>query len=98
LFGLRRHDFRAAKTWVSTMYPGVGFTEDEYPIVDLMDGKRQFIIAGMAGSGSGVSFNAARCICNRILGKSKEDDYPEAYFSPTRLIDPLNHKWPEIEC
>jgi hypothetical protein len=23
LFGLRRHDFRAASTWISTMYPGV---------------------------------------------------------------------------
>lgn len=75
----------------------VGFTEDQYPIVGLMDGKRQFIIAGMAGSGSAVSFNAARCICNRILGKSEEDDYPETYFSPTRLLDPDNHSWPELE-
>ncbi len=75
----------------------VGFTQDQYPIVGLMDGKRQFIIAGMAGSGSAVSFNAARCICNRILGNAEDDDYPEEYFSPTRLIDPANHKWPEIE-
>jgi glycine/D-amino acid oxidase-like deaminating enzyme len=75
----------------------VGFTEDQYPIVGLMDEKRQYIIAGMAGSGSAVSFNAARCICNRILGKCEDDDYPEEYFSPIRLIDPLNHKWPEIE-
>ena len=75
----------------------VGFTEDQYPIVGLIDGKRQFIIAGMAGSGSAVSFNAARCVCNRILGKSEDDDYPQEYFSPTRLMDPGNHKWPEVK-
>ena len=75
----------------------VGFTRDQYPIVGLMDGKRQFIIAGMAGSGSAISFNAGRCICNRILGKTEDDDYPEEYFSPTRLVDPANHKWPKIK-
>ena len=75
----------------------VGFTADQYPIVGLLDGKRQYIIAGMAGSGSAVSFNAARCICNRVLGKIEDDDYPEEYFSPSRLIDPDNHKWPAID-
>ena len=56
------------------------------------------MIGGMAGSGSGVAFNAARCIVNRILGITGEsDDYPEAYFAPSRLLDPANHDWPEIE-
>ena len=76
----------------------VGFTADQFPVVGLMDGKKQFIIAGMAGSGSAVSFNAARCICNRILGKVEDEDYPEEYFSPSRLLDPANHKWPEIDA
>lgn len=74
----------------------VGYTADQFPIVGLLDNKRQFIIAGMAGSGSAVSFNAARCLCNRILGKVEDEDYPEEYFSPSRLSDPANHKWPEI--
>jgi len=85
---------RVTHEWSGT----VGFTYDEYPIVGLMDGQRQFIIAGMSGSGSAVSFNAARCICNRILGNTSEsDDYPEAYFSPTRLLSPESHCWPAVE-
>ena len=85
---------RVTHEWSGT----VGFTCDEYPIVGLMDGRRQFIIAGMSGSGSAVSFNAARCICNRILRNTSEpDDYPEAYFSPTRLLSPESHSWPEVE-
>ncbi len=75
-----------------------GFTPDEYPVVGLLDGKRQYIIGGQCGSGTGVSFNAARCICNRILGLTDEpDDYPAAYFAPSRLLDPANHPWPAIE-
>ena len=98
LFGAIATYFGPYKCKVTHEWTGsVGFTQDQYPIVGLMDGKRQFIIAGMAGSGSAVSFNAARCICNRILGKSEEDDYPEAYFSPTRLLDPDNHSWPKLE-
>jgi glycine/D-amino acid oxidase-like deaminating enzyme len=73
----------------------VGYTPDEYPVVGLMDGHRQYVIGGMAGSGSGVSFNAARCVVNRILGRDDEpDDYPEAYFGPSRLLDPAAHPWP----
>ena len=34
-----------------------GFTDDEFPIVGLLDGKRQYIVGGMCGSGSGVHFN-----------------------------------------
>ena len=75
----------------------VTYTPDEYPIVGLMDGKRQYIVGGAAGSGTGVSFNSGRCVVNRILGITDEpDDYPEAYFSPTRLLDPANHRWPEL--
>ena len=77
----------------------VGYTPDEYPIVGLVDGKRHYIIGGMCGSGSGVSFNGGRCVCNRILGITNEpDDYPESYFSPTRLLDPSTHHWPELEA
>jgi len=76
----------------------VGYTPDEYPIVGCLDGKGRYIIAGMCGSGSGVSFNGGRCVVNRILGQTDEsDDYPEAYFSPGRLLDPANHRWPVIE-
>ncbi|MDA1055280.1 MAG: hypothetical protein O3C40_33080, partial [Planctomycetota bacterium] len=68
------------------------------PIVGLMDGHRQYIIGGMAGSGTGVSFNAGRCIVNRILGLTDEaDDYPPEYFAPTRLLDPQHHTWPKLD-
>ena len=77
----------------------VGYTPDEYPIVGSIDGKgKKYIIAGMCGSGSGVSFNGGRCIANRILGVTDEpDDYPPAYFAPSRLMDPAHHDWPTIE-
>jgi len=76
----------------------VTFTPDEYPIVGIFDGKRQYILGGMAGSGTAVSFNGGRCIVNRILGDSSEpDDYPVPYFSPQRLLDPAGHTWPELE-
>ncbi|MAE67091.1 MAG: hypothetical protein CMJ18_22760 [Phycisphaeraceae bacterium] len=76
----------------------VSYTPDEYPIVGVFDGKRQHIIGGMAGSGSGVSFNAGRCVVNRVLGLTDEpDDYPHAYFGPQRLLDPGGHTWPEVE-
>ena len=52
----------------------------------------------MAGSGSGIAFNAARCIVNRILEITDEpDDYPEEYFAPSHLIAPDRHKWPMIK-
>jgi hypothetical protein len=63
-----------------------------------MDGHRQYVIGGMAGSGTGVSFNAGRCVVNRILGLTDEpDDYPLEYFGPTRLLDPERHAWPRLE-
>jgi hypothetical protein len=53
---------------------------DEFPIVGQMDGKRQYIIGGMAGWGTAVSFNAGRCIVNRILGITSEpEDYPGVF-------------------
>ena len=59
---------------------------------------RPCVVAGMCGSGSGVSFNGGRCIVNRILGIGNEpDDYPEAYFAPSRLLSPKTHPWPAIE-
>ena len=73
-----------------------GFTDDEFPIVGVMDGRRQYIIAGMCGSGSGVHFNAARHVIDQILGIPGPDDYPREYFSPTRVLDPKGHKWPEL--
>lgn len=83
---------RVTNEWAGS----VGFTPDEYPIVGLVDGKRQYIIAGMSGSGTAVSFNAGRCICNRILGVAGDDDYPAEYFSPMRLLDPAGHTWPAV--
>lgn len=76
----------------------VGRTADEFPMVGVMDGKRQYIIAGMVGSGSNVSFNAGRCIVNRVLGLTDEpDDYPPEFFAPTRVLDPKNHPWPKLD-
>ena len=76
----------------------VGYTPDEFPIVGSIDGSGQYIIGGMCGSGSGVSFNGGRCVVNRILGLTdQEDDYPEAYFAPSRLLAPDRHPWPAIE-
>lgn len=85
---------RVTHEWSGT----VGFTDDEYPIVGVMDEKRQYIIAGMSGSGTAISFNAARWTCNRILNiVEREDDYPDEFFSPMRLLDPKNHRWPSIK-
>lgn len=73
-----------------------GFTDDEYPIVGLLDGNRQYIIAGMCGSGSAIHFNAARHVVHEILGIDGSDDYPAEFFSPSRVLDPANHIWPSI--
>ena len=73
-----------------------GFTVDEYPVVGRLDGKRQYIIGGMCGSGTAVSFNGARHVVQQILELDGPDDYPEAYFAPTRLLDPANHPWPKL--
>jgi len=52
-----------------------------------VDDKRLFILGGMAGSGTAVSFNGGRCLVNRILGDTTEpDDYPESYFGPPGRI------------
>ena len=77
----------------------VGYTPDQYPIVGSLDGRGRYIVAGMCGSGSGVSFNGGRCIVNRILGLDDEpDDYPAAYFAPSRLLDTAHHPWPAFEA
>ena len=49
----------------------------------------------MCGSGSGVHFNGARHVVDRILGIEGPDDYPEQFFSPMRVLDPEAHLWPE---
>ena len=74
-----------------------GFTSDEYPVVGLLDKKRMYIIGGMCGSGSAVSFNGARHIVQQILGLDGPDDYPAAYFAPSRILDPAKHPWPAVE-
>lgn len=96
LLGDMRRYFGPSRCHITHEWSGtVSYTPDEYPIVGLMDGHRQYIIGGMAGSGTGVSFNAARCIVNRILGLTDEpDDYPPEFFAPTRLLDPQSHPWP----
>jgi glycine/D-amino acid oxidase-like deaminating enzyme len=86
---------RAAYTITHEWSGTVTYTPDEYPVVGVFDGRRQYILGGMAGSGTAVSFNGGRCLVNRILGNTSEpDDYPEAHFSPMRLLDPAGHTWP----
>ncbi len=95
----RYYDHESYRYHVTHEWSGTpGFTPDEFPIVGLLDGKRQYLIGGQCGSGTGVSFNAARCICDRVLEIADEpDDYPPAYFAPSRLLDPRNHPWPVIQ-
>jgi len=84
---------RMTHEWSGT----VGYTPDEFPVVGLLDDHGQFVIGGMAGSGTAVSFNAARCICARILGTADDpDDYPPEYFAPSRLQHPQTHAWPQL--
>ena len=75
-----RH-IRVTSEWSGT----VGYTPDEFPLVGLMDGKRLYMVGGMAGSGSAVSFNGARHVVCKILGIDGPDYYPEKYFSPCRF-------------
>lgn len=91
--------FAPAQYTITNEWSGtVTYTPDEYPVVGSIDGGGKYIIGGMAGSGTAVSFNAARCITNRVLGvEGESDDYPEEYFSPRRLLDPSGHTWPELE-
>jgi hypothetical protein len=94
---LRRY-FGLSRVRVTNEWSGaVNYTPDEFPIVGVMDGHRQYIIAGMAGSGTAVSFNGGRCIVNRIERTAEADDYPAEYFSPTRLLNPRHHSWPELD-
>jgi gamma-glutamylputrescine oxidase len=72
---------RVTNEWSGT----VSYTPDEYPLVGLMDGKRMYMIGGMAGSGSAVSFNGARHVVQKISGVPGPDYYPERYFSPERF-------------
>ena len=87
-----------SKVHVTNKWSGsVSYTKDEFPVIGKLDGKRQYMIGGMVGSGSNVSFNAGRCLVNRVLGGNEnEDDYPPEYFSPTRILDPKNHPWPAL--
>lgn len=96
---LRRY-YGSSATHITHEWSGtVSYTPDEYPIVGVMDGHRQYLIAGMAGSGTAVSFNAGRCIVNRILGRTQEiDDYPDAFFAPSRLLEPSRHRWPDQQA
>jgi glycine/D-amino acid oxidase-like deaminating enzyme len=87
-------NMRVTREWSCT----AGFTDDEYPIVGLLDGKRQYIVAGMCGSGSAVHFNGARHVVQHILGLDGPDDYPAEFFSPTRVLDPNNHTWPSVDA
>ena len=90
-FGAGR--FHVTREWSCT----AGFTDDEFPIIGLLDGKRNYIIAGMCGSGSAIHFNAARHIVQQVLGLDGPDDYPAEYFSPTRVLDPENPRWPSVQ-
>ena len=88
-----RSKMHVTREWSCT----AGFTDDEFPIVGLLDGRRQYIIAGMCGSGSAVHFNGARHVVQQILGLDGPDDYPAEYFAPSRVLDPKRHPWPRIE-
>ena len=90
-FGCSR--LQVTREWSCT----AGFTDDEYPIVGLLDGKRQYIIGGMCGSGSAVHFNGARYVVQQILELDGPDDYPAEFFSPTRVLDPEGHTWPSVD-
>jgi len=71
-----------ANEWSGT----VGMTPDEFPLIGLQDDRGLYIVGGLAGSGSGVSFLATRFIVFKILGLDGPDDYPEEFFSPRRFF------------
>ena len=75
-------DIQVTNEWSGT----VGMTPDEFPLIGLQDGKRLYIVGGMAGSGSGVSFLATQFIIFKILKIDGPDYYPEKYFSPQRFF------------
>ncbi len=79
--------FRIRRLQLSHEWSGtVSYTPDEFPLVGLMDGKRCYMVGGMAGSGSAVSFLGARHLIHEILGISSHCYYPQEYFSPTRFF------------
>jgi sarcosine oxidase subunit beta len=79
LFDVQR--LRVTNEWSGT----VSYTPDEYPLVGTMADKGLYIIAGLAGSGTGHCFNAGRHVVCKILGADGPDYYPERYFSPLRF-------------
>jgi glycine/D-amino acid oxidase-like deaminating enzyme len=96
---LRRYFQPDAPVHITHEWSGTpGFTVDEYPVVGRLDGGQQWIIGGMCGSGSAVSFNGARHVVQQILGLDGPDDYPASYFAPSRLLDPSHHPWPAVEA
>lgn len=79
--------FRIRQLQLTNEWSGtVSYTPDEFPLVGLMDGKRCYMVGGMAGSGSAVSFLGARHLVHEILGISGRCYYPQEYFSPTRFL------------
>lgn len=81
-----KRQFSAARIHVTNEWSGtVSYTPDEFPIVGLMDDKRLYMVGGMAGSGSGVSFNGAHHVVKTILGLDGPDYYPERFFSAKRF-------------
>jgi len=82
LFSIKR--MRITNEWSGT----VGMTPDEFPLIGLMDSKRLYMVGGMAGSGSGVSFLATQWVVFRIMDIDCPNYYPERYFSPRRFFTP----------
>lgn len=84
-----KRQFAVARIHVRNEWSGtVSYTPDEFPIVGLMDEKRLYMIGGMAGSGSGVSFNGAHHVVKSILGLDGADYYPAQFFSLRRFRPP----------
>ena len=80
LFGIKQ--MQVTNEWSGT----VGMTPDEFPLIGLQDNRGLYIVGGMAGSGSGVSFLATQFIVFKILNIDCPDYYPEKYFSPKRFF------------
>ena len=79
-FGINQ--LQVTNEWSGT----VGMTPDEFPLIGLQDNKRLYIVGGMAGSGSGVSFLATQFVVFKILNIDCPDYYPEKFFSPRRFF------------
>ena len=73
-----------------------GFTTDEYPVVGRLDGRNMWIIGGMCGSGTAVSFNGARHVVTRVLGMDDDCDGqidPETAADATRIAEEVRGEW-----